>query len=69
MADGVIANVCECHCVKCERASLGLRWPQSEAAIQLKREGWRRIKGMWTCFACIEEIGREKARKHDPVGS
>lgn len=50
MPNGIIQNVCECHCAVCERAYLGLHFPQKEAAKELRREGWRLTKIGWVCW-------------------
>lgn len=52
MSGGVIRAYGECHCARCERPALGLRWPKRRAEQELRLEGWGLKKGRWVCPSC-----------------
>jgi hypothetical protein len=50
--NGVIRPQMEVHCAGCERAYLGLGETVSNATVELRRGGWKSVRGLWTCDRC-----------------
>ncbi len=58
--NGVLRRSWETHCVRCERPALGLGYggPASAAIAELRRDGWTRREGYWTCPICPNVLVR-----------
>jgi hypothetical protein len=51
--DGVLRKTHEVHCIACERPYLGLSGYRRSAEQELRADGWKKLKGHWTCWACV----------------
>lgn len=52
--NGVLCKVWEVHCNRCERPALGLAFngSKSDAAKELRTEGWKLVNRKWQCWSC-----------------
>lgn len=50
--DGVIRKTWEVHCRLCEHPSLGMTGQKSDAAAELRHNGWETRHGIWICPVC-----------------